>query len=201
MRRLVGDWEPGELPRWVAFAVKVTLLVLMAVRGLDYYTGDSGKVAASLSEVERAAPLWLWGSVLVFFALFGLVGMILRQSNMIFIAHLAGWTLYWSLSVGTFTSLIESSRELSLSKILLAITLLLIAIVAGFILHTSSDNDYNLYVFIAIGIILGSGALAQGVDGIRSASGMFGVGALHMWMAIGTASHVRRQTLIREGQI
>lgn len=201
MRHLVDDWEPGEFPRWVTFGVKLTLLVLMAVRGMDYYTGDTGNIAANLSEVERAAPLWLWGSVLVFFALFGLVGMLFRQSNMIFIAHLAGWTLYWSLSVGTFTSLVESSRDLSLSHILFAITLLLLATAVGLILHINSDNKYNLYIFIAIGVALGSGVLAHGVDGIRSASGMFGLGTLHMWVATGVAARARQQMLIRKGQV
>lgn len=201
MRRLVGDWEPGEFPRWVTLAVKLTLLVMMAVRGLDYYTGDTGQIATNLSEVERAAPLWVWGSVLVFFAIFGLVGMILRQGNMIFVAHLAGWALYWAISVGTFISLVEKSRDLLTSEILFVIILLLAAVVVGSILHTSSDTDYNLYIFIAIGIVLGSGVLAYDVDGLRSAAGMFGVGALHMWVAIGTVSRMRRQTLIREGQI
>lgn len=196
MHRFVGTWEPGEFPAWVSLAFKLTLLVLMAVRGMDYCTGDTDKVAASLTEVERAAPLWVWGGALVFFSLIALVGMLFRQIKLILVGHLAGWAIYWAFSVGTVMSLVGNSRDLSLSEVLFAVILILVAVVGGILLRTSTGKQYDFYILLAIGVALASGVLAYSIDGIRSAAGMFGVGALHMWLMIGIAAHIRQRELL-----
>lgn len=198
MRRLIGTWTPGELPRWVSLAVKLTLLILMATRGVDYLTGDGEYIAANLTEVERAAPLWLWGGVLVFFAFTGFVGMLIRQAKMIFAGHAAGWIIYWALAVGIFIDLLKEAEGVSNLELASIAILLITAISAGFLIHGGTISEHSFYVFLAIGIALAFGILTLGVDGIRSASGLLGVGMLHFWMAAGIAARERQHLIIRE---
>ena len=55
-----GDWRPG-LPSDVSMILLILLAVQAVNRGIDYLMGDRDTTTNSLTVVEQAMPLWVWG--------------------------------------------------------------------------------------------------------------------------------------------
>lgn len=104
------DWLKDQLPRtgdWtptIPFPFRAVILALWAIepisRGLDYLTGDGPNVTQSLSNVEAAFPLPVWGLFCLTAGCLILAGYAGRWRRVSILGlHLAGAT-YFALAVG-----------------------------------------------------------------------------------------------------
>lgn len=105
-----GDWTPT-----IPFPLRAVILAVWAFepisRGLDYLTGDGPNVTQSLSFIEAAFPLQIWG----FFCLTAGILIVLgfagrwRQISILGL-HLAGAT-YFALAVGLSATVFERGGD------------------------------------------------------------------------------------------
>lgn len=100
MEKLTVKWHPGLQPD---FAMVFIFLVSWESinRGVDYLLGDSAGVSSSLSFVEKAMPLHLWGVIFIAVGLLVAGGAIARRFGPILAGSLLGFAAYTSLAVGT----------------------------------------------------------------------------------------------------
>lgn len=192
--RLQGDWVPGHFRPTITLAVKMTLLIVMMVRGIDYAAGDSGDTARRLATVEAAAPLWAWGTAFIVAASLGFLGMLLHRREMVFQAHLAGWALYWALGSGVIIDVLQRSHDptaglyASVAVAIVGSTLVALAILKG-------PVYYDWWVVAAWVGSVALGLSSLGLDGVRGGTILLAVGAVHMLMAIGTAEVATRSNI------
>lgn len=94
-----GDWRPG-IPPWIALAIQITLGAQVFSRGTDYAFGDRPELVRSLGAVERAAPLWVWGSLFVVSTVILFGGMIVRQVSAVILGHALAAGCYTAIAYG-----------------------------------------------------------------------------------------------------
>ena len=104
--RPTGSWAPG-------LQSDLTLVAMWAfgleafVRGIDYATGDRADVTSSLSVVESAMPLPMWGAIILVGAILFLGGVIFKKHNPIIAGSLILMATYMALAVGLFMRMVE----------------------------------------------------------------------------------------------
>ena len=100
MDKLTVKWQPGLQPD---FAMAFIFLVSWESinRGVDYLLGDSPGVTKSLTFVERAMPLQLWGIIFIATGFLVAGGAIAHRFGPILAGSLLGFASYTSLAVGT----------------------------------------------------------------------------------------------------
>ena len=91
--------KPIHLGETATAWIKFTILWTVTLRGLDYLTGVDGPVT-SLGVVERAAPLWLWGLILLASSMVALVGTFTGYRSFLIAGHLAAGLTMMALGVG-----------------------------------------------------------------------------------------------------
>lgn len=96
-RRLIP--KPIHLGETATAWIKFTILWTVTLRGLDYLTGVTGPVA-SLGVVERAAPLWLWGLILLGSSVIAVVGTFTGLRSLLIVGHLAAGLTMMALGFG-----------------------------------------------------------------------------------------------------
>lgn len=99
-------WRPG-LPSDVS-AIVLALMALQAVnRGIDYAMGDRDTTTASLTVVEQAMPLPVWGVLFFLGGVLVLSGMWRRIADLIVIGAVLLMALYASLSWGLVLKMVK----------------------------------------------------------------------------------------------
>ncbi|KGM18138.1 hypothetical protein [Corynebacterium auriscanis] len=101
-----GDWRPG-LPADVSALLGGIMALQAGNRGVDYLLGDRDTTTNSLTVVEQAMPLWVWG--MLFFAggvLVG-VGMWKRHAEPIVTGATLLMATYGALAWGLLLKMIE----------------------------------------------------------------------------------------------
>lgn len=101
-----GRWVPGMQPD-LSFCVMLLLGFEAFMRGVDYFTGDRHDLTTSLTVVERAMPLQMWGVLLMacggtFFA-----GVVLRRFMPIIVGAVIAFGAYGALAVGMVAKMVE----------------------------------------------------------------------------------------------
>lgn len=96
--RLRGNWQPARLTYIDLWALVSVLVVQAILRGADYATGNDN--ARSLGVIEKAAPLWMWSTVLFVGAGFLLVGALLRRHFLVWLGHGVLWVSYLAIFIG-----------------------------------------------------------------------------------------------------
>lgn len=192
-----GTWEPGGFPPEVTLSVKVTLMVAMMVRGVDYGTGDSVATSHRLGVVESAAPLWLWGIAFTLTACLGLSGMVLRRWQVVFWAHLLGCAGYLSVASGLALEALGRVGQPRLGEGWVIILPLLTAGVTCVVAYRTGWVHARL---VAVGAVVALllGAASMGVDGIRNSVVLLTIGVLHALLALGTAKRATQDRLRRQ---
>ena len=194
---LIGDWEPGHFRPEVTLWAKLTLMTAMMIRGIDYTAGDSGDTARRLSEVEAAAPLWMWGSAFLLAATIGFLGMTLHRRALVLWAHVSGGALYLALATGVTIDVAHRAEDPHQGVAMSMAAALIAFIAAGLAMLRRTRSHYDWWVVAAWGVAVTVGVLAIGLDGLRSGSILFAVGGLHIFMAVGTAEMTTRANIER----
>lgn len=106
MDKLTVKWRPGLQSD---FAMVFILLMSWESinRGADYLIGDSSDVTQSLTFVERAMPLQLWGVIFIVAGLLVAIGAIAHRFSPILAGSLLGFAAYTSMAVGLATKVYE----------------------------------------------------------------------------------------------
>ncbi|WP_426707527.1 hypothetical protein ACEN2D_02140 [Corynebacterium auriscanis] len=101
-----GDWRPG-LPADVS-ALLVGIMALQAGnRGVDYLLGDRDTTTNSLTVVEQAMPLWVWGLLFCAGGVLVGVGMWKRHAEPIITGSILLMATYGALAWGLLLKMIE----------------------------------------------------------------------------------------------
>lgn len=99
MDKLTVKWRPGLQSDFAM--VSILLMAWESVnRGADYLLGDSAVVGSSLSFVEKAMPLQLWGLIFLMSGFLVAGGAIAHRFGPILAGSLLGFASYTSLAVG-----------------------------------------------------------------------------------------------------
>lgn len=106
IKSLQGRWLPG-MPMEVSAIIVATFALETLIRGLDYITGDREGITLSLTVVETALPLQIWGAMLILPSLVVISGMVLRRSWWIIYGALATSSVYLGLTWGLFLKMLE----------------------------------------------------------------------------------------------
>ncbi|MDV8022252.1 hypothetical protein [Rhodococcus sp. IEGM 1330] len=91
--------KPIHLGETATAWIKFTILWTVTLRGLDYLSGVTGPVA-SLGVVERAAPLWLWGAILLASCVVAVSGTFSGMRSLLIVGHLAAGLTMMALGFG-----------------------------------------------------------------------------------------------------
>jgi hypothetical protein len=97
-------WRTSQFVRTDVIFLTALLTVLALVRGFDYATGDDSE-GATLSLVEKAFPLPLWGALFMFGGGLIAAGMLLHIHPVVFVGHCLLAVTYAMLTVGLFVAL------------------------------------------------------------------------------------------------
>lgn len=103
-----GSWEIPRLTRIDVLVVIISLLTQAVFRSWDYSTGDD-EVIASLTLIEDAFPLWVWGLWLGMLAVFLFIGIILRIHLVVWSAHSLLAFTYFILMIGMAIAVFDRS--------------------------------------------------------------------------------------------
>lgn len=193
-----GDWSPGSFPPAINLTVTLTLFTIATARGFDYFLGDSPMSARRLSEIESAAPLWVWGAYLITAACIGFTAVFLRHAMPLVWAHVMCWAAYWALSVGIFIDVYQREHDAKLIDEWVVVTLLLGAALALTVWRNATWEHAPLLA-VALMVAVSFAVAAVDWDGIRNAVSLLGIGMVHAVMGTGTASVARSKKLIAEG--
>ncbi|AVM01866.1 hypothetical protein C6V83_17975 [Gordonia iterans] len=103
MRIRRGQWRPLIPERWRTVVVGVIPLSVLVV-GVDYLLGES---STALTQIELAAPIWVWGLALVVSGLLTLVGYVGRWRHVAIGGLHVGGALMITLSAGIAVETID----------------------------------------------------------------------------------------------
>lgn len=106
MIRWQGHWRPG-LPAPVSRFILWLMTAEAMSRGIDYVTGDRPGVTSSLTVIEAALPLPVWGLLFLIVASVTTLGVGLRRYWLITYGAFFTGGLYAILSVGLFLRMVE----------------------------------------------------------------------------------------------
>ena len=95
----VGSWEPARLGLSDSIGLTILLTFAAVVRGIDYLTPRSYS-SPSLSVVEAAFPLWVWGLMFSAPAVFLAVSALARVHAGVWIGHWLLVIAYVGLAAG-----------------------------------------------------------------------------------------------------
>lgn len=106
MSRWTGDWRAG-MPAPVSRFILITMTLEVLSRGADYATGDRPGVTSSLTIIEAALPLPVWGVLFLLVGCTTALGIGLRRFMLIAYGAFFAGGLYAILSVGLFLRMVE----------------------------------------------------------------------------------------------
>lgn len=100
-----GQYKPGLQPD-LAFATMWGMVVLSLLRGADYATGENP--GGSLSIVERALPIEIWGWIFIAAAVVMGYGLWTRRFRPVIFSSVISMSAYVTLTVGSVISTMET---------------------------------------------------------------------------------------------
>lgn len=103
-----GSWETPRLTGIDVLVVILSLLTQAIVRSWDYSTGDD-RVSASLTLIEDAFPLWIWGIILGVLAGALLLGIGLRIHLLVWSSHALLSFMYSILMIGMLIAVLDNN--------------------------------------------------------------------------------------------
>lgn len=101
-----GDWTPGLQPD-LSLVFMILLAVEVAVRGIDYLGGDREDVTQSLTVVQSAMPLQMWGVLLLAAGGTFLFGVLTRSFAPLIFGAVSIMAIYGALAFGLFLRMVE----------------------------------------------------------------------------------------------
>lgn len=102
----MGGWSPGLQPD-LSLAFMLLLSTEVLVRGVDYITGDRKDVTQSLSIVESAMPLQVWGALLIAAGASFTFGVLARRFGPLIFGAVLIMAIYGAISFGLFLRMVE----------------------------------------------------------------------------------------------
>lgn len=191
-------WVPGGFPPGVTLSVKLTLMSIMMVRGMDYATGEAPSTAHRLGAVESAAPLWFWGALFAGAATIGFCSMAWRWWAGVIAAHALGAGLYAAFGVGLVIDVVSRGVEPEGGTwfVYLIPLVALVGTIAGAWRHPHKGIGGPVVGAAILSILLGMFTMQY--DGLRNATVLFGVAAVHALLTVGTAQVAARARICRE---
>ncbi|MCK2200468.1 hypothetical protein [Corynebacterium callunae] len=193
-----GLWQPGGFPPEITLAAKLTLLGAMVIRGMDYFAGDNPDTAWRLSTVESAAPLWVWGVIMLTGGIGGLVSILLRAGRGVMIAHMIGLIAYLALAAGLISDT-WLRHHTTLTVLIIPSAVFGATLVFAIIAHRCSQWEHSALVVMGFGVTICLAWMSIELDGLRTATAMIASGIIHGLMAIGTASRLRQEKILDSG--
>lgn len=109
LKRHQGTWRPG-MPVMVSGLILAVYNFQQYIRGLDYVTGDRPDTTESLTVVEQAMPLPMWGAAFLMVAFIVTAGMVLRQARILITGCLLSVVLYAGLTWGLAMKMLARMR-------------------------------------------------------------------------------------------
>lgn len=100
-----GRWEPLLPSRWRTVVVGVIPLSLVVV-GADYLLGET---ASALTEIERTAPIWVWGLTLVISGLLTFAGYLGRWRHVAIVGLHVGGALMVTIGAGIAVETVDTA--------------------------------------------------------------------------------------------
>lgn len=194
MRWPQGEWKPGGFPPPINLSITLILLILMGVRGGDYFFGDDPSTARRLSEVEAAMPLMAWGVIFLGASALGFGSIILRNTTGLIWSHVIAWAAYWALAMGLVIDVYNREPDASWFDEYVA-GVIVIGILVVMVASRNSEWPLTPRVWAAMMFMIALVTATADWDGLRNASAVAGLGALNAAMAFGTASAMRQQKL------
>ncbi len=177
-----GAWTPFRT-NWLVLAVQLLLTGQAASRGMDFVQPrPPGSITDTLSVVEAAAPLALWGSGLLAAAGLVFVGLFGGWTTCIIVGHGLLAALYGAFSYGLIDQTPTDSRWKALGGLIL--------LLAGVHLGVSRWDHWRWLRFLLAMLLLlvGGWIAAEGMGyDFRSGTGLLVAGASHTAFAIGVA--------------
>lgn len=189
----------GYVPVAVVLAAQLTLYGMALVRGMDYASGDAPSTSHRLSAVEAALPLDVWGVGFILAATLGFAALAFEVQRGVMLAHTTLWVAYWAFGVGVVSDVFgrrfphpspenDFDRELPIAAF--------VAIVVLVIMWGRAVVTRDRFLMSVAGVFTACFAIAMcstELDGLRNATILFGIGALHLALSIGTIARVRQQ--------
>lgn len=192
-----NPWHPGVIDPRISFSAHMVLLLAMLVRGADYATGDTASTARRLGAVESAAPLWIWGGLLIGAALIGFFGVLINSTQAIIISHSVGAALYTAIGCGIVWDTWVRSEAVHLQHAMLPALLGGIALVAVITaVSTRRGESTRFAVWTVTACLLA--IVTVPLDGLRNATVLFAIAGMHGIMAAATAMDAARKDELRK---
>lgn len=94
-----GSWQSPRLTKVDILVLIVTLITQGTIRSWDYTTGNDG-VSQSLTIIEDAFALWIWGVILATLTAFLIIGISLKIHIIVWASHALLGCVYFVLLVG-----------------------------------------------------------------------------------------------------
>lgn len=179
---LEGAWVPGRT-NWLVLVLQVVLTVQASSRGMDYVQPRPPRpLPPSLSIIEQALPLGLWGGALLLFSGLVFAGLFGGWVWPIIVGHLAMAALYGAFAYGLLAQTPIRSGKLAAIGLLL----LTIAIVLG-VCRWRRWPWLRFTLAMAL-LLIGGWTCAYGLGyDFRSGTGLFVAGTAHAAFAVGVA--------------
>lgn len=105
-----GNWSP-LLPYGARMIVVILLQIEAILRGLDYVTGDYENTASSLTFVEKAMPLEVWGTFFLIAGVLSLIGYWRKWPYVCIAGMFVGGGAYSALAAGFILKTIERGGD------------------------------------------------------------------------------------------
>lgn len=177
-----GAWVPGQT-NWLVLILQLVLTVQAASRGMDYVQPRPPRpLPPSLSVIEAALPMAVWGSVLLVCAALVFAGLFGGWVWPIVAGHISLAGLYGAFAYGLLAQTPIRSGWLSFIGVAL--------LAPGLLLGVSRWQSWRWVRFtLAMGMVLAGGWIAAyglGYD-FRNGTGLFIAGISHSTFAIGVA--------------
>ncbi|WGH20834.1 hypothetical protein QLT00_gp51 [Gordonia phage Commandaria] len=105
-----GDWTP-----LIPVQVRAVILALWALepisRGIDYVTGDKPGITASLTKIEQAFPIQVWGLLCLLSGIMVLVGFAGRWRRLAILGLYFAGATYFALGCGFAHAVFERGGD------------------------------------------------------------------------------------------
>ncbi|MCT1411640.1 hypothetical protein [Corynebacterium sanguinis] len=173
-------------------------MAIMMVRGMDYATGEAPSTAHRLGAVESAAPLWFWGALFAGAATIGFCSMAWRWWAGVIAAHALGAGLYAAVGVGIIMDVITRGVRPEHTDwwVFIIPGVSVVGTLVGAARHRQKGISGAVIIVTATAVVFGM--LTMQYDGLRNATVLFGVAAVHAALAVGTAQVAARARICRE---
>ena len=127
----------------------------------------------------------------------GYVGILVRNSLSILVAHVIGFVTYAALFAGLVAD-VASRQGIHPTRILASLFIAGAACCGAKLISRWSSSPHESLIVTAVGLVTFLAMLSVDFDGLRNATVLITISILHALMALGTASHRRQERIERD---